>query len=80
MIPACADPRGRPRRCTFPATLDGGPLDNRDEKYYLVGLNLEYRFNPHFAAHVGYNYDKLESEAGRSFDRNRVYIGVTASY
>ena len=62
------------------STLNGGPLNNVDEKYYLVGLNVEYRFNSHLSAHVGYNYDKLNSEANRSFDRNRAYIGVTATY
>jgi hypothetical protein len=62
------------------STLDGGPLNNINERYYLLGLNIEYRFNLHLSTHVGYNYDKLDSEANRSFDRNRVYVGVTASY
>src|SRR5262249_42760547 len=63
------------------STLNGGGLDNVDEQYYLIGLNVEDRFNPHLSPHAGYNYDRLESEVGsRSFDRNRVYIGVTASY
>jgi uncharacterized protein (PEP-CTERM system associated) len=62
------------------SSLHGGTLDNLDERYYLVGLNLEYRFNPHLSTHVGYNYDKLDSELNRSFDRNRVYVGVTATY
>ena len=65
--------------------LSGGTFNNVNERYYLVGLNVEYRFNPHLSAHAGYNYDKLDSDAttsagNRSFDRNRVYIGVTASY
>ena len=61
--------------------FNGGTFDNYAEQYYLVGLDMEYRFSPNFAAHAGYNYDKLDSEiVGRSFDRNRVYIGVTASY
>jgi hypothetical protein len=30
--------------------------------------------------HGGYNYDNLDSDIGRSFDRNRVYFGVTATY
>jgi hypothetical protein len=49
--------------------------------FYLLGLNLEYRFNSNFSADVGYNYDRLESDlGGRSFDRNRVYLGITATY
>ena len=63
------------------SALSGGTFDNVTERYYLVGLNVEYRLNPHLSAHAGYNYDKLDSDVGnRSFDRNRVYIGVTASY
>jgi hypothetical protein len=58
----------------------GGTIDGEAENYYLFGLNLEYRFNPHISAHIGYNYDNLQSQIGRSFDRNRVYFGFTASY
>jgi len=60
----------------------GGTYNNNDEQYYLLGLDLEYRFNQYFSAHVGYNYDRLESNAAlnRTFDRNRVYVGVTATY
>ncbi len=62
------------------SSLSGGPLNNVEERYYLVGLNVEYRFNRYFSTHAGYNYDKLDSEANRSFDRNRFYVGVTATY
>ncbi len=60
----------------------GGTFNNDDEQYYLIGLNLAYRFNRYFSGEVGYNFDRLASDSAinRSFDRNRVYIGVTASY
>jgi hypothetical protein len=60
----------------------GGLYDGNEEQYYLLGLNLEYRFNQYFAGSVGYNYDNLRSSSAlnRSYDRNRVYIGVTATY
>ena len=60
----------------------GGTYNNNDEQYYLLGLNLAYRFNQYFSTEVGYNYDRLESSSSinRTFDRNRVYIGVTATY
>jgi hypothetical protein len=60
----------------------GGPVyDGKSEKYYLLGLDLEYRFNPHLSANAGYDYDRFDSEvAGRSYDRNKVYMGITASY
>lgn len=69
-------------------TYYGGTYDNRDSQYYLVGLNLQYRFTPNFSAEIGYNYDLSDNEySGDMFgttkyhyDRNRVYVGVTASY
>ena len=59
---------------------NGGTLNNKSELYYVLGLNLEYKFTQHFSTSVGYNFDKLDSDIGRSFDRNRVYLGLTASY
>lgn len=61
--------------------FNGGSYDNEAENYYMVGVNLEYRINRHFGAHVGYNFDALDSDLdGRTMDRNRVYIGLTARY
>lgn len=63
------------------SAYNGGIYNNESDQYYLLGLNLEYRFNQFLAADVGYNYDLLQSDIPlRKFDRNRVYIGVTASY
>lgn len=62
------------------AEFNGGSLDGETEKFYLVGLNFEYQFNHYFSANAGYDFDKLDSSNGRSYDRNRVYIGVTAKY
>ncbi len=60
---------------------NGGEYNGQSEQYYLAGVDLEYRFNQYFSAHTGYNYDRLVSNLNdRGFDRNRVYIGVTASY
>jgi hypothetical protein len=61
-------------------TFNGGTIDGMTEQFYLIGLNLEYRFDRHFSAHVGYNYDRLVSDTGRDFDRNKVYVGLTATY
>ena len=59
----------------------GGVYNNESDRFFLVGLNFEYRFNQYLAAHIGYNYDKLNSDIpNRAFDRNRVYMGVTATY
>jgi hypothetical protein len=62
------------------SSYDGGSYDSSNETYYMVGFNMEYRFNQFLSAQVGYNYDYLDSEIGRTYDRNRVYLGFTASY
>jgi hypothetical protein len=60
----------------------GGSYNNTGENFYLVGLNLRYQFTPNFSSEIGYNYDNLQSNTPlqASYDRNRVYIGVTGSY
>lgn len=66
--------------------FDGGLYDSDKEKFLMVGVNLTYLINRHFSAEVGYNFDKLDSDASGDvarrgdYDRNRVYLGVTASY
>ena len=62
------------------STYNGGYADGKSEQFYLAGIDLQYKFNQYFSGHIGYNYDRLESDLNRTFDRNRVYIGVTASY
>ena len=63
------------------STYYGGTFDGQADNYYLIGLSLQYRFTPNFSAEVGYNYDNVHSDiANRSYDRNRVYVGVTGSY
>jgi hypothetical protein len=61
------------------STYEGGMFDSQDENFWIAGVNLEYRINQYFSAHVGYNYDFLDSDY-REYDRNRVYIGLTARY
>lgn len=68
---------------TFQNTaFNGGTLDGDTEQYASIGVNLQYRFNAYLSSEVGYNYDSLLNSDvdGREYDRNRVYIGVTASY
>ena len=59
----------------------GGVYNDQSEQYYLLGVNLTYKFNPFLSADVGYNYDNLSSDVpDRSYNRNRVYIGLTGMY
>jgi hypothetical protein len=70
------------------SSYDNDLSDDFSDNYFLAGVNLTYEFNRFLAAEAGYNYDRLDSdldssEAGsipRSFTRNRVYIGIRASY
>jgi hypothetical protein len=61
-------------------TFNGGTADGQSEQIYLAGVQLQYFFNPYFSGQVGYNFDRFDSDLGRSFTRNRVYMGVTARY
>jgi hypothetical protein len=59
----------------------GAGADDESDRYFLLGLDAEYRFSPHWSGHVGYNLDVLDSDIEtRNYTRNRVYIGVTADY
>jgi len=64
------------------STYNGGGsgLDGESDDFFQVGIDLSYRFNPHLSAHTGYNFDSLSSQVQQDFNRNRVYLGVTAQY
>jgi hypothetical protein len=59
----------------------GDTYDGQADMYFMAGVNLEYWFNKHLSGQLGYNYDNLSSDIpGRDYDRNRVYIGLSATY
>jgi len=59
----------------------GGAYDNQNENLYLLGLTVSYQFNPFLAANLGYTLDYIDSDIpNRGYTRNRVYLGLTASY
>jgi Putative beta-barrel porin 2 len=63
------------------STFHGGPSDGETDNFFTLGLNLSYQFTHLISGEIGYNYDNLNSDiGGRSYDRNRVYLGVTAAY
>jgi hypothetical protein len=63
------------------STYDGGSANNDTTTDYGLGLNLTYQINHHFSADLGYNYDNVVSDlVGYGYSRNRVYLGVTATY
>ncbi len=63
------------------AKFNGSNYDGQKDNFLLLGLGLAYDFNPNLAGNIGYNFDDLSSDiAGRNFDRNKFYVGVTATY
>ena len=62
------------------STFKGGIDDGRVELLGTVGVNLSYQVNSFVSADAGYNYDRLDSEIGRSYTRNRLYFGLRATY
>lgn len=63
------------------STYNGGGLDGEGEDFFGVSLGLTYRFNRHLSGNVEYSFDTLSSDlGGRDYDRNRIYLGVTALY
>lgn len=61
--------------------FQGGFYDSQSDQLLLLGLNLEYSITPHFSVEAGYNFDDLNSDGAHAgYDRNRVYLGVTASF
>ena len=59
----------------------GSSSSGYEDKFLLLGVNASYQFTHYVSGEVGYNYDDLCSGIpNRGYDRNRVYLGVTASY
>jgi hypothetical protein len=59
----------------------GGVYNNQAQQYFLLFAGLEYQFTSYFSAQLGYDYDDVWGEIpNQNYDRNRVYVGVTASY
>lgn len=62
--------------------FNGGGLNNASENLYVIGGSLGYQFSPNILGELGYSYTGLVNDdiAGREFERNIVYLGVTATY
>lgn len=63
------------------SSFEGGFYDSSSDQYFMLGLNLTYMISRHFSCEAGYDFSRVDSDIpGREYDRNRVYLGVTASY
>lgn len=68
-------------------TYTGGRADGESENFLSPQLNIDYKINQFLMATATYNYDRLMGTdtpgaplANRSFTRNRVFLGLTATY
>jgi Putative beta-barrel porin 2 len=63
------------------SVFNEGLYNNQASDYFSVGVNLSYSITPHFSCDAGYNFDDVSSRVpGYTYTRNRVYLGITASY
>jgi hypothetical protein len=63
------------------AEYQGGFANNSTDNFLLLGANLNYEINKFMSAEIGYNYDRLDSDVPfRGYTRNRVYLGIKATY
>ena len=51
------------------------------DNVFGIGVNLEWRFHQFVSLEGGYNYDRQDADiAGRSYSRNRLYVGFKATW
>lgn len=63
------------------SAYNGGAYNGKSDDYYTLGLSLTYDFTRNFSAQAGYNFDDYVSNVpGQAYTRNRVFLGVTATY
>lgn len=54
---------------------------NGTDNIFTAGANLEWRFHPVISLEGGYNYDRQDADlAGRSYYRNRLYLGFKGTW
>jgi len=63
------------------STYNGGAYDGDTDNFLGASVGLNYQFTRNLAGNVGYNYTTLISDLpDREYDRNVVFVGVTATY
>ena len=63
------------------STFHDGQYNSQSSKFYNLGLNLSYAFNRHFSSDIGYNFDYyITPVSSENYTRNRLYMGITATY
>jgi hypothetical protein len=67
--------------------FNGGSAEGQTENFWTLGASASYALTPHVALEAAYYYDHLDSDLdngllgqGRGYGRNRLFMGVRASF
>jgi len=72
---------GQYQNAEFVGVIDGQGADGSSEDYMSLGFTLNYKINSYLSAEAAYYFDRLSSKIDlRDYDRNRVFVGVRATY
>lgn len=72
---------GQYQNAEFVGVTDGQGADGSSENYVSLGFTLNYKINAYLSAEAAYYFDRLSSKIDlRDYDRNRVFVGVRATY
>ncbi len=65
----------------FIGVVKNNPQDGKSEDYLSVGVTLNYKISSYLSAEAAYYYDRLASDIDfRDYSRNRVFVGIRATY
>ncbi len=65
----------------FVGVVKNNALDGQNENYLSFGVTMNYRINNYLSAEAAYYYDRLSSDINfRDYTRNRVFVGIRATY
>jgi len=72
---------GQYQNAEFVGVVDGVGADGSSENFVYLGFTLNYQINTYLSAEAAYYFDRLSSKIDlRDYDRNRVFVGVRATY
>jgi hypothetical protein len=61
--------------------FQGGADDGDIDMFYSLGLRFDYLLTHNWSFEAGYSFDRLDSDLdGRSYSRNRVFLGMRGTY
>lgn len=72
---------GQFQNAEFVGVTENQGNDGDAENYLSLGVTLSFKINTYLAAEAAYYFDRLDSDViFREYDRNRVFVGVRATY